>query len=76
MESLLGGRHVSTLVLGHLQVWACVSEETIQCDCSGGLTFIQRDLVDVEAITNCQAMLVLTNHHATYVILGYYILRV
>jgi hypothetical protein len=68
VESLLSRQHVSALALGHLQVSTCVSEETIQCDYSNRLTFIQRDLVDMETITNCQAMLILTNHHATYII--------
>jgi hypothetical protein len=65
MESLLSRRHVSALALGHLQVSTCVLEETIQCDYSNRLTFIQQDLVDMETITYCQAMLVLTNHHVT-----------
>jgi hypothetical protein len=60
MESLLGIRHVSALALGHLQVSTFVSEETIQCDYSNRLTFIQRDLVDMENITKCQAVLVIT----------------
>ena len=65
VESLLSRQHVSVLELGHLQVSTCVSEETLQCDYSNKLTCIQRDIVDMEIITNCQAMLVLTNHHAT-----------
>ena len=52
VESLLGRRHVSALALGHLQVSTCVSEETIECDYSNKLTFIQRDLVDMESVKN------------------------
>jgi hypothetical protein len=61
VESLFSRQHVSALALGHLQVSTCVSEETIQRDYSNTLTFIQRDLVDMETIINSQAILVLTN---------------
>jgi len=74
VESLLSRKYVSALALGHLQVSTCVSEETIQCDYSNRLTFIQRDLVDMETITNCQAVLVLTNQHVT-LLYRLYILR-
>jgi len=65
MESLLIRQYVSALALGHLHVSACVSVESIQCDYSNSLKIIQRDFVDMETITNCQAMLVLTNHRTT-----------